>query len=103
MKKRTWAPLLLILSGTVLMVAPLLAPGQRGPESEPAKKEPPLGPGRPGGFRPGGSGGPPQPGQVLPAFLQERLNLTAEQREQIGELQKHVDAELARILSEGQN
>jgi Spy/CpxP family protein refolding chaperone len=55
-------------------------------------------PAQPGGF-PGGPGGPPQPGQVLPGPVQERLNLTPEQRKQLEELQKDVDARLAKILT----
>jgi Spy/CpxP family protein refolding chaperone len=54
--------------------------------------------GQPGGFG-GPPGGPPQPGQVLPGFVQEMLNLTAEQKKQVEELQKEVDAKLAKILT----
>jgi hypothetical protein len=57
-------------------------------------------PGGPGGF---GPGGPPRMGQVLPGFIQERLNLTAAQTKQVAELQKEVDAKLAKILSAEQN
>ncbi len=57
--------------------------------------------GGPGGG-PGGMGGPPMPGQVLPPFLQEVLQLSAEQRNELGELQKDVDARLAKILTEQQ-
>jgi hypothetical protein len=53
--------------------------------------------GGPGG--PGGRGGPPQPGQVLPDFLRDQLNLTEAQKRQVADLQKDVDAELAKILS----
>jgi hypothetical protein len=53
--------------------------------------------GGPGG--PGGRGGPPQPGQVLPDFLKDQLNLTEAQKKQVADLQKDVDAELAKILS----
>jgi hypothetical protein len=68
------------------------------------------GPGGPGGDRggrgggPGGrfGGGPPRPGQILPGFLQERLNLTAEQKKQVETLQKEVDTKLARILTDDQ-
>jgi Spy/CpxP family protein refolding chaperone len=67
--------------------------------------QPPEGPG-PGGFPggrppfgPGGFAGPSQPGQVLPPFLQARLNLTAEQKKQVEQLQKDVDARLAKILT----
>ena len=41
------------------------------------------GPGRGGR---GGFGGPPQPGQVMPAFLQDTLQLTAEQKKQMANL-----------------
>jgi Spy/CpxP family protein refolding chaperone len=44
----------------------------------------------------------PQPGQVMPARLREMLNLTAEQRTQLDELQKDVDAKLAKILTDDQ-
>ncbi|MDB5356780.1 MAG: hypothetical protein JWN24_3233 [Phycisphaerales bacterium] len=77
---------------------------------------PPDGPG-PGGFGGpgggpdgGGPGGPPggrpprpRPGQVLPPFLRNRLNLAADQIKQIDELQKEVDAKLAKILTPEQN
>src|SRR5205085_2654140 len=58
----------------------------------------PRPPAFPGGF-PGGPGGPAPVGQVLPGFLQERLNLTAEQQKQVAELQKEMDARLSRILT----
>jgi Spy/CpxP family protein refolding chaperone len=68
------------------------------------------GPGGPGGGGPGGPGGPgggrmfgrPQPGQVLPPMLQEALNLTDDQKKQVAELQKDVDARLAKILTQDQ-
>ncbi len=69
-------------------------------EQKKQMKEPPQGPGR-GGF--GGFGGFPQPGQILAPALQERLKLTAEQKKQHEELQKQVDARLAKILSDEQN
>ena len=52
----------------------------------------------PGGF-PTGPVGLPQPGQIMPAFLQEQLKLTAEQKKQLEELQKEVDAKLEKILT----
>ena len=59
--------------------------------------------GRPGFGRPGFPGGPgPQPGVILPAPLQERLELTAEQKEKLAQLQKDVDAKLGSILTEEQ-
>jgi outer membrane protein assembly factor BamB len=59
--------------------------------------------GRPGGGRPGGFGAPPQPGQIMPPFLQEVLNLTDDQKKQLGELQKDVDGKLGKILTDEQN
>jgi outer membrane protein assembly factor BamB len=49
-----------------------------------------------------GVGGPPQPGQVLPPFLQQRLNLTDAQKKQLAELQKEVDGKLDQILTDAQ-
>jgi Spy/CpxP family protein refolding chaperone len=57
------------------------------------------GPGGPGGRGPGGFGGAPQPGQILPPFVLEQLNLTAEQKKQLEELQKEVDGRLGKILT----
>jgi hypothetical protein len=74
-------------------------PGGRGGRGGPPGG---FGPGGPGGFGPGGPGGPPQPGQVLPPFLQEELKLSADQKKQLEELQKDVDARLAKILTEEQ-
>jgi hypothetical protein len=58
--------------------------------------------GPPGGFGgpPGGPmGGPPRPGEVLPPMLRQRLGLSAEQSQQLDDLQKDVDARLAKILT----
>lgn len=81
--------------------------GPGGPGGGPG--DGPGGPGGPGGDRggrggPGGrfGGGPPRPGQILPDFLQERLNLTAEQKKQVDALQKEVDAKLAKMLTDEQ-
>ncbi len=69
---------------------------------------PGRGPGGPGGRGRGGRGfggafgGPPRPGQILPPMLQDTLNLTPEQRSQLADLQKDVDAKLAKILTEVQ-
>jgi mono/diheme cytochrome c family protein len=60
------------------------------------------GPGGFGGQRGGGFGGPPQPGQLLAPFLQDRLNLTPEQKNQLEELQKKVDSDLGKILTDEQ-
>ncbi len=62
--------------------------------------------GGPGGGGPGGGGPsgfrPPQPGQILPAPVQERLNLTADQKKQLEELQKETDGKLAKVLTDEQ-
>ncbi len=55
-------------------------------------------PGGRGGFGPP-TGGPPQPGQVMPPFLQDMLKLTADQKKQLAELQKEVDSKLGKILT----
>jgi hypothetical protein len=64
------------------------------------------GPGGPGGGRgrgPGGpDGGPPQPGQIMPGFLQDELHLSDKQKKQLDALQKDVDAKLEKILTEEQ-
>ncbi len=54
----------------------------------------------PGGFgRPGGTS---QPGQIMPAGTQERLQLTEEQKKQLAELQKEIDGKLGSILTDEQ-
>lgn len=57
-----------------------------------------------GGFGPpgGGFGGPPQAGQVLPVFIQDQLELTADQKKQLGEFQKEVDSKLDTLLTADQ-
>ena len=60
----------------------------------------PRGPGGPRGI--GIFGGPPQPGQVLPPVFQRMLNLTDDQKKQVADLQKDVDARLEKILTSAQ-
>jgi len=58
-----------------------------------------------GGFGKGKGGfgkGPSQPGQVLPPFVQEMLQLTADQKQQIDALQRDVDTRLGKILTDAQ-
>jgi len=88
----------------------LVALATRMAAEEPAGGErgrgfgPPGGPGGfgPRGFGPGGFGGPPRPGQILPPFLQQELNLTADQKQQIALLQKEVDEKLDKVLTDQQ-
>ena len=78
-------------------------PGRDGPPPPRGDREPP-GPGNqdnPPGPGPGRFG-PPRPGQVLPAFLQDSLKLTADQKKQLDELQKDVDTRLDKILTADQ-
>jgi EF hand len=58
------------------------------------------------GFGPPGGGpggmmmmGPPRPGDILPTMVRQRLRLTDEQKTQVDELQKDVDAKLDKILT----
>jgi hypothetical protein len=82
--------------------------GGRGPGGPggPDGGDPPgpgrRGPGGPGRGGPAGFGGPPQPGQILPSFLQDQLNLTADQKKQLEDLQKEVDGKLGKILTDEQ-
>src|SRR5207247_382854 len=43
-----------------------------------------------------------QPGEILPAFLQDNLRVSDQQKKQIAELQKDVDGKIERILTEEQ-
>jgi outer membrane protein assembly factor BamB len=60
-----------------------------------------VGGGRGGRGGPGGGGGfrLPPPAQVLSSFMQEFLQLSAEQKKQMEELQKTVDGKLDKILT----
>jgi len=75
------------------------------------KKDRPQRPGFPGGGFPGGGfpgGGFPgrgsgvAPGQILPPFVQQRLELSDEQKEKLEKLQKEVDEKLQKILNDEQ-
>ena len=57
--------------------------------------------GGPGG--PGGMMGFPRPGEVLPPPIRQMLKLTDEQKAKVDDLQKDVDAKLAKILTDDQN
>jgi hypothetical protein len=73
-------------------------PGGRGPGGG--------GPGGPGGGPGGrggrGPGGPPALGQVMPEFVQDNLKLTDDQKKQIADLQKELDAKPDKILTDDQ-
>jgi outer membrane protein assembly factor BamB len=59
-------------------------------------------PSGPGPRGPGAMGGRPQPGQILPSYLQDSLKLTGEQKKQVDQMQAVVDASLAKILNDEQ-
>lgn len=49
-----------------------------------------------------GDGGPPQPGEILPSFVKQSLNLTFTQTRQIDALQKEVFTQLQSVLTGAQ-
>jgi hypothetical protein len=51
---------------------------------------------------PGGFGGAPRPGEILTAFQQARLKLTAEQKKELAALQKQADSTLEKTLDAAQ-
>lgn len=77
--------------------------GQRGPDAGgPGAGGQGRGPGAQGAGRGPGARGMMRPGTILPEFLQNQLNLTEEQKEELAALQKRVDAQLKKILTEEQ-
>lgn len=79
-------------------------PSLFGTPPEGFPKGPPAGfpKGGPGMMPPGMMVGPPQPGQVMPPFLRDLLKMSDEQKKQLDELQKDVDAKLGKILNDDQ-
>src|SRR5580704_16915544 len=59
------------------------------------------GPGR-GGRGRFGMGGPPQPGQILPEYVIERLKLGDDQKKQLADFQKETQGKLDKIFTEDQ-
>jgi Spy/CpxP family protein refolding chaperone len=87
----------LLIAGSLLTALTVLAVATseaQPPEGKNGKKGPP-------GDQNGPPGGPPrfQLGHVLPPFVREELELTAEQEEQIEALEKQVKAKLEKILT----
>ncbi len=72
-----------------------------GPDGPPPGGRP-SGPGGAGGPGPERRPGPPQPGQILAGRILEDLDLSADQKSQLDELQKLVDEKLAKILNDKQ-
>ena len=84
-----------IVSGDKVFVTTAVTENQRKPSSSQFGGGG-RGPGGPGGFT------PPKPGEILPTFLQDRLNLTAEQKKSVGEIQTDIDSQLSELLTEEQ-
>ncbi len=92
MNKQRWVILAATVLGIFLMASPYgVTQDQRG--KEPRDKNDP---------RPKGKLGPPRPGTVLPPDFQDLLRFTPEQKKALAELQKEVDARLAKILTDAQ-
>ncbi len=88
--------LMAVLGGLTLLGRAMAADAPDGPP-------PPRQDGGQGGPPPGGAGGPPPPGvHVIPPFVVGKLNLTDDQKKQIGDLEKGVADKLATILSADQ-
>jgi hypothetical protein len=49
-----------------------------------------------------GFGGPPKTGEIMPPFLRDMLKMTDDQKKQLDEIQKEVDAKLDKVLTEEQ-
>jgi hypothetical protein len=91
---------------------PVVPRNYRGTPSNDFRHGPgPGGPGGRGRRGPGGRmadgpggrhGGPPKPGEVLPAFVQESLNLNENQTEQLTALQAMVDERFKEVLTDRQ-
>jgi Spy/CpxP family protein refolding chaperone len=69
-----------------------------------AESQPPEGGGNDKGQRGGPRGGPGrfELGRVLPPFVKDQLDLTADQEKQIADLEKDVKAKLTKILTADQ-
>jgi outer membrane protein assembly factor BamB len=93
-----------VVWGDKVFVTTAVSDKQQKPTSLFGPSGPGGGPGRPGGpgAGPGRLGGPPLPGQVLPLFLQNVLNLSAEQKKQLEGVQKEVDDRLGKVLTDEQ-
>jgi hypothetical protein len=55
-----------------------------------------------GPFGPGGPGGPPEIGRIMSSSVQDKLKLTADQKQQLDGLQKDADSKVAEILKDEQ-
>lgn len=71
-----------------------------GENAQPGARQPGRRPGGQGGF--GGFGGRSTPGQIFSTGIKDQLKLTDEQKKQLEDLQKDVDAKVAKILTDDQ-
>ena len=94
MSKRRWIAFALTFLGVLALAAPQYGVSQDEPKKEKGengKKEPPR-----------GMPGLPQPGEILPTFLQDALKFSEAQKKAVADLQKEVDEKLAKILNDDQ-
>ncbi len=77
------------------------SPGSGGPKGQNGPPGGPKGQNGPPG-EPKGEDGPPPPGQILPTVLCDVLQMTAQQKKQLDDLQKQTDTAFAKILNEAQ-
>lgn len=68
-------------------------------KGNPAKKEAPEAKSKEGFGGPRGGFRPPRPGEILPSFLQEMLQMTEAQQKDLATIQKEVDAKLEKLLT----
>jgi spore coat protein CotH len=73
--------------------------GRGGPGGGGPGGPPDFGPGGPGGFGGGFVLQMPRLGDILPAPVQDQLQLSEEQRKKLAELQKETDAKLEKLLT----
>ena len=109
-----------LMAGLTMASVMAQSPEKKDPPRErPSRGEgqPPRGEGRPdrgderpegrpgrGGDQPGRGMGMmlPKPGELMPAFMMQRLNFTDAQKKQLADLQKMVDTKLAAIMTDEQ-
>jgi len=113
-KKHLIGALVLGVASMMAVTAAAQPPGGEGKGQPPGKGDGKGGFGQPpgkGGFpgQPGGKGGfgqgfgqRTQPGQIMSTFMQEQLKLNDDQKKQVAELQKEVDAKIEKLLTDEQ-
>ena len=93
-----------VVAGTLCLGAALFTATVLSADGQPpaGKGEPPMKGEKGKGGPPGGRGMRPPIGMVLPPFLMDELEFTDEQRQAVAALQKEVDTQLGKILTDAQ-